>query len=77
MTILKTGIGGFVLSALCCFTPLLVIILGAVGLSAWVGWLDIVLLPIMALSMGLIVYGLYLRRNSRIMNSHCDRNIRP
>lgn len=64
MNILKTGIGGFVISALCCFTPLLVIVLGAIGLSAWLLWVDYVLFPIMALSMGLIAYGLHSRRNN-------------
>jgi mercuric ion transport protein len=64
MNILKTGIGGFTLSALCCFTPLLVIVLGAVGFSAWLAWLDFVLFPIMALSMGMIAYGLYARRKN-------------
>ena len=31
--------------ALCCFTPLLVIVLGVVGLSALTRYLDVVLLP--------------------------------
>ena len=35
---------GSVIAALCCFTPILVIGLGVVGLSAWLGWLDYVLL---------------------------------
>ncbi len=64
MNILKTGIGGFVVSALCCFTPILVIILGGIGLTAWVAWVDFVLFPVMALSMGLIAYGLYARRRN-------------
>ena len=34
-----------VLVALCCFTPLLVIVLGVVGLSALTRYLDVVLLP--------------------------------
>lgn len=37
-----TGTG---LVALCCFTPILVILLGAVGLSAFTPYLDFVLLP--------------------------------
>jgi mercuric ion transport protein len=64
MNILKTGVGGVVVSALCCFTPILVIVLGATGLTAWLLWLDYVLFPIMALSMGLVAYGLYVRRKS-------------
>ena len=41
---------------MCCFTPALVLLLGAVGLSAWLGWLDYMLLPLLAVS--LIVTGL-------------------
>jgi len=62
-TILQTGIIGSVIAAICCFTPFLVVLLGAVGLSAWLGWLDYVLLPGMAVFMGIAAYGLYLRRN--------------
>ena len=43
------AIGGVVLVALCCFTPILVITLGAVGLSALTPYLDFVLLPAMVL----------------------------
>lgn len=43
--LLKTGIIGTVIAALCCFTPVLAILLGVVGLSAWLGWLDYVLMP--------------------------------
>ncbi len=39
------GIIGTILVALCCFTPLLVVVLGAVGLSALTPYLDYVLLP--------------------------------
>ena len=41
---LGAGLGA-VVAALCCFTPLLVIILGLVGLSALTLYLDYVLLP--------------------------------
>ncbi len=44
-TLLKTGIIGMIVSALCCFTPVLVILFGAAGLAAWVGQLDAVLIP--------------------------------
>ena len=60
-TLLKTGIVGSVIAALCCFTPLLVILLGAVGLSAWLGWLDYVLLPALAIFLAITAYAL-LRR---------------
>jgi len=44
-TLLKTGFIGMAVAALCCFTPLLVMLFGAVGLAAWVGSLDAVLIP--------------------------------
>ncbi len=46
------------------FWPVLVIALGAAGLSAFTGYLDYVLLPALALCIGLIGYGLYGRRNA-------------
>ena len=59
---LRIGIIGAVVSALCCFTPVLVVLMGAVGLSAWTGYLDIVLLPALVVSLGLIVIALIRRR---------------
>ena len=45
----KTGffaaLTGTVIVALCCATPILVIVLGAVGLSAFTPYLDYVLIP--------------------------------
>jgi mercuric ion transport protein len=35
--------------ALCCFIPVLVIVLGIVGLTAWTPYLDYVLLPAFAM----------------------------
>jgi len=55
-TLLKTGIIGTVIAALCCFTPLLVILFGAVGLAAWVGHLDAVIMPALAFFLFLTVY---------------------
>ena len=59
-----TGCTGTVIAALCCFTPLLVIGLGAVGLSAWLGWIDYVLFPVLFASLGIVAYALYLRAGS-------------
>ncbi|SDE08693.1 mercury resistance system transport protein MerF [Limimaricola pyoseonensis] len=60
--LLKYGLIGTVVVALCCFTPVLVILLGAVGLSALLGWLDIVLLPALAVFVGVTLYALWRRR---------------
>ncbi len=62
--LVKTGAIGAIIAALCCATPVLVIALGAAGLSAFTGYLDYVLLPALALCIGLIGYGLYGRRNA-------------
>ncbi len=63
-TILKTGIVGSIITALCCFTPALVILLGAVGLSDWLGWIDYVLLPALVVFLALTAYGLWRRQRS-------------
>ena len=63
--LLCTGCGGTIIAALCCFTPILVIGLGAVGLSAWLGWLDYVLFPMLFASMGLIAFALHLRAGTK------------
>lgn len=57
--LLATGIVGTVLAALCCFTPVLVILFGAVGLSALVGYLDFVLLPALAIFIGITIYAIW------------------
>nr|WP_300382019.1 mercury resistance system transport protein MerF [Henriciella sp.] len=59
---LITGLAGTVVVALCCFTPVLVILLGVVGLSAALGWLDYVLLPTLALFIALTVYAVWRRQ---------------
>ena len=51
--LLKVGIAGTVLTAICCFTPLLVWLLAALGLSAAFAWLDYLLLPLLAFFLGL------------------------
>lgn len=60
--LLRMGVIGIVILALCCFTPVLVVLLGIVGLSALTGWLDVVLLPALAVFVGLTVYAVWRRR---------------
>jgi len=64
VTLQRTGIIGSVVAALCCFTSVLVILLGAVGLSALVGWLDDVLLPALAVFLGITAYALWRRQRT-------------
>jgi mercuric ion transport protein len=68
--LIATGIVGTVIAALCCFTPVLVVLLGAVGLSAWLGWLDYVLLPALAFFVALTVYAVW--RRQRRLNTRKD-----
>ena len=61
---LKTGIIGTVVAALCCFTPLLVVIFAGLGVSAWLGGADYVLFPALFGFMGLSAYALWRRRRA-------------
>ncbi|PCI51466.1 MAG: hypothetical protein COB49_01730 [Alphaproteobacteria bacterium] len=54
--LVTAGIIGTVIVALCCFTPLLVMLFGIVGLSALTGYLDYVLLPALIFFIGLTIY---------------------
>lgn len=59
--LLRRGIIGSVVAAICCFTPFLVVIVAGVGLSAVVGWLDYVLFPVLFASLSVIAYALWLQ----------------
>lgn len=61
-TLLRVSIIGTVIVALCCFTPILVIFLGILGLSAITGYLDFVLLPALAIFLGLTMYALWRKK---------------
>jgi mercuric ion transport protein len=62
--LLGVGLAGSSLAAVCCFTPALVLLLGAVGLSAWLAWLDYVLLPGLVLFLAITAYALARRRKA-------------
>jgi arginine exporter protein ArgO len=64
-TLLKLGIGGTIIAALCCFTPILLILLGVVGLGALTGYLDYVLFPALALFVGITIYALQKRQRAQ------------
>lgn len=63
-TLLRVSLIGTVLVALCCFTPVLVILLGVVGLSVLTGYLDYVLLPALAIFIGLTIYAIQRKRQA-------------
>ncbi len=60
---LKIGITGSILTAVCCVTPVLVILFGVLGIGAMVTYLDMVLLPLLAVFLGITGYGYW--RTSR------------
>lgn len=63
-TLLGVGLVGAAITALCCLTPLLVVLFGVVGLSAITGYLDYVLLPALIVFIGLVIYAMRRRQAS-------------
>jgi mercuric ion transport protein len=61
-SLIATGAVGAVVAAVCCATPLLAVLFGAVGLTAWAAKADYVVIPALILCLGLIAFGLYRRR---------------
>lgn len=62
---LQHGVIGTVITALCCFTPVLVVLFGVVGLSAVIGYLDYVLLPALVFFVVLAIYALWRRQGRK------------
>lgn len=60
--LLATGIVGTIIAALCCFTTVLVVLFGVVGLAALVGYLDYVLMPALAFFILLTIYAVWRRQ---------------
>jgi len=60
--LITTGVIGSVVAAICCATPLLAALLGALGLTAWLARADLVLIPALLVCLGLVGIGLYRRR---------------
>jgi mercuric ion transport protein len=58
---ITAGLIGSVITMVCCFTPALVVPLSAFGFAAVIGYLDYVLFPALAIFLGLIVYGWWIK----------------
>lgn len=63
-TVLGAGFAGVAVAVLCCASPFLVTLLGALGLSAWVGKLGDGLLPALIVLVGVAGYALYRRKHA-------------
>ncbi len=63
--LLMTGVIGTVVAVICCFTPILVVAFGAIGLSAAVAYLDMILFPALAIFLVITGYALWRHKNAR------------
>jgi mercuric ion transport protein len=57
--LLKAGLVGSIVTAICCFTPFLVVVFGLAGLSPLVIYLDVVLLPLLIVFVGITAFALW------------------
>jgi len=62
-TLIATGALSSVLAALCCATPVLGFVLGALGLSGWLATAHYALIPMFLVCLGLLGIGLCRRRS--------------
>ena len=60
-SLITTGAVAAALAAICCATPRLAVVLGSIGLTAWLAKADYVLIPVLLLGVALVVLGLYRR----------------
>ncbi|CAH1663495.1 mercuric ion transport protein [Bradyrhizobium sp. USDA 4011] len=62
LALVRTGVAGGIIAAICCVTPILAVLLPLVGLGAWLVSADLMAFSLLAVSLGLIAWGLYRRR---------------
>jgi mercuric ion transport protein len=62
--LIGVGAAGAVVSMLCCATPVLAVLLGALGVTAFVAKLDYVLAPVFIASIALVIFALVRRRRN-------------
>ena len=62
--LLQMGVIGTIIAALCCFTPVLVVLFGAVGLASLIGVVDYIALPALAIFSAITVYALWKRQTA-------------
>lgn len=51
----RLGGVAFLFGALCCFTPVAVSAMGAMGLAAYAIWIDVVAMPLLVIGAGILV----------------------
>jgi mercuric ion transport protein len=60
-SLIATGGIAAVLAAICCATPILAVLLGAIGLTAWIAKADYIVMAVLLLGIALVGLGLYRR----------------
>ena len=60
-SLITTGAIGAALAAICCATPILAVVLGGIGLSAWLVKADYIVMLVLFLGIALVGLGLYRR----------------
>jgi len=63
-SLIATGVIGTVLAAICCATPILAVVLGGIGLTAWLAKADYIVIPVLILGLALVGLGLYRRQGA-------------
>ncbi len=64
--LIATGTIGAIVAAICCATPLLAVVLGAMGLTAWLAGADYVVFAVLVAGIALIGLGLYRRHAATV-----------
>jgi mercuric ion transport protein len=60
--LVRTGVAGAIIAAICCAAPLVALSLPLAGLGAWLAGTGLVVLPLMVMGLGLVAWGLHHRR---------------
>jgi mercuric ion transport protein len=68
-SLIATGGITAVLAAICCATPILAVLLGGIGLTAWIARA----VPVLVLGVALVGFGLYRRQSSACAAKETDQ----
>lgn len=60
----KAGLWGTIVTAACCFTPILPWVLGLLGLAALTGYLDYVVFPLLGIFLAITIYAALTKRRT-------------
>ena len=64
-SLIATGAIAGLVAAICCATPLLAVVLGAIGLAGWAAKADYILIPAFILCLAVVGLGLYRAQRRR------------